>query len=428
MSNNRRGPDPVTPTVTFDSYVIPKRKEPAAPSAPQARQPEQTFPEEPVQQTHAQPVHPPEPPQQTYAEPPYRPEPAHQAYVQPEFLPEPPYQEYSQPEYPAEAPYQEYAPSERPPEPAAAAPLAMLQDFRVTPMMVAASVIAVLTFMLGVVTTLLIMNFAPAPQASFAVVPNAEGGQHLGAADGSEPVFELTPSAALEVAVEASLQSDVTRSGPADLISPVGAMSQPTGDAISMAEILLGLQPTANALPADAVLDEAVLNRDKLTMLRDYVLAGQYTVKAVERYGKERLCLQIPDGSVTPGEAADLIREAAERGEIELPQAVSTADGTFDADTLLFNLVQTSLANDGTVQGAEAAREMSRRAFAASNAKTREIEGERVYIVEPGDSLAYISLQFYGQPSDYDRIFQANRQILNSPDKIQIGQRLIIPG
>ncbi len=387
MSNNRHGPDPVTPSVTFDSYVIPKREEPTTPPKPQAA---------PTQVAAA---------------------PAVQPHAQPQYLPEPPYQAYSEPEYAQ--------------EPVATAPLAVLKGIRITPMIVAATVIAVLTFMLGVVTTLQIMSFSSAPQDAYAVIPEA-GQEQIqtteGASDEAAQGFDLTPSAALEVAVGASLHSDVTRSGAADLISPVGAMSYAGDESLSMTEILQGLQPTASALPADAVLDKAVLNRNKLKMLRDHVLAGQYTVKAVERHGKERLCLRIPTGNVTQDEAADLIREAAERGEIELPEALSTADGTFDADTLIFNLVQTSLANDGTVQGAEAAREMSRRAFVASSAKTREIAGERIYIVEPGDSLAYISLQFYGQPSDYGRIFQANRQILNSPDKIQIGQRLIIPG
>jgi nucleoid-associated protein YgaU len=111
-----------------------------------------------------------------------------------------------------------------------------------------------------------------------------------------------------------------------------------------------------------------------------------------------------------------------------LPEALATADGDFDADTLIFNLVQTSLANDGTEEGIRAAKEMSRRAFAASNAKTSKVKGERIYEVVAGDSLAYLSLQFYGQPSAYLKIFEANRNILKSPDKIQVGQRLIIPG
>jgi nucleoid-associated protein YgaU len=97
-------------------------------------------------------------------------------------------------------------------------------------------------------------------------------------------------------------------------------------------------------------------------------------------------------------------------------------------DTMMFNLVQTSLANDGTIEGAEAAREMSRKIFAASIVQSIEVAGQRIYIVKPGDSLAYISLQFYGKPSDFERIFEANREMLQSPEHIQIGQQLIIPG
>jgi nucleoid-associated protein YgaU len=139
------------------------------------------------------------------------------------------------------------------------------------------------------------------------------------------------------------------------------------------------------------------------------------------------LCLRIPKLNVTQDEAADLIRQAADRGEIALPAALNTADGSFDADTLIFNLVQTSLANDGTEAGRRAAEEMSRRAFAASKAKSNKVDGVRTYLVEPGDSLAYISLLFYGKPRGYPKIFNANRNILTSPDEIQIGQRLIIP-
>ena len=47
--------------------------------------------------------------------------------------------------------------------------------------------------------------------------------------------------------------------------------------------------------------------------------------------------------------------------------------------------------------------------------------------MERGDSLAYLALQFYGNGSDFQRIFAANRDILSSPQNIQIGQRLRIP-
>ena len=35
--------------------------------------------------------------------------------------------------------------------------------------------------------------------------------------------------------------------------------------------------------------------------------------------------------------------------------------------------------------------------------------------------------QFYGDASQYTRIFEANRGKLDNPDKIQVGQELVIP-
>ena len=49
------------------------------------------------------------------------------------------------------------------------------------------------------------------------------------------------------------------------------------------------------------------------------------------------------------------------------------------------------------------------------------------YVVKGGDNLSRISKQFYGDPNEYMRIFYANRDKLNDPDKIQIGQQLTIP-
>jgi nucleoid-associated protein YgaU len=51
----------------------------------------------------------------------------------------------------------------------------------------------------------------------------------------------------------------------------------------------------------------------------------------------------------------------------------------------------------------------------------------QTYEVKSGDNLSRISKQFYGDPNEYMRIFYANRDKLNDPDKIQIGQNLTIP-
>lgn len=54
-------------------------------------------------------------------------------------------------------------------------------------------------------------------------------------------------------------------------------------------------------------------------------------------------------------------------------------------------------------------------------------QSTRSYTVQPGDTLSKISKQFYGNPSQYMKVFEANRDQLKNPDEIQPGQRLVIP-
>ncbi|MDB4054196.1 LysM peptidoglycan-binding domain-containing protein [Octadecabacter sp.] len=51
----------------------------------------------------------------------------------------------------------------------------------------------------------------------------------------------------------------------------------------------------------------------------------------------------------------------------------------------------------------------------------------RFYTVQSGDSLGAISITFFGSSDYYDVIFQANKDLLSSPDRIRAGQRLVIP-
>ena len=58
--------------------------------------------------------------------------------------------------------------------------------------------------------------------------------------------------------------------------------------------------------------------------------------------------------------------------------------------------------------------------------RSRSAAGQ-TYTVKSGDTLSKISRQFYGDAGQYQRIFEANRDKLNDPDKIQVGQVLTIP-
>ena len=49
------------------------------------------------------------------------------------------------------------------------------------------------------------------------------------------------------------------------------------------------------------------------------------------------------------------------------------------------------------------------------------------HTVEKGESLSKISKHYYGDPMQYNRIFQANTDILKDPNMIYPGQELTIP-
>ena len=68
----------------------------------------------------------------------------------------------------------------------------------------------------------------------------------------------------------------------------------------------------------------------------------------------------------------------------------------------------------------------SSRAMGAAAGGGQGASGQ-TYEVKSGDNLSRISKQFYGDPNEYMRIFYANRDKLRDPDKIQVGQQLVIP-
>lgn len=109
-----------------------------------------------------------------------------------------------------------------------------------------------------------------------------------------------------------------------------------------------------------------------------------------------------------------LLNEAVAAGQVVVPEAMMTADGRLDTRTLIASVVSQSLGSAGAV--------------IATQPVTQEVGGQRYYTVEAGDSLAYISVLFYGTSAQFQKIFDANRSVLESPNKIRVGQTLLIPG
>lgn len=66
-------------------------------------------------------------------------------------------------------------------------------------------------------------------------------------------------------------------------------------------------------------------------------------------------------------------------------------------------------------------------AAAAAGASGGGAGGGRTYTVKSGDTLSKIAKEFYGNANDYNKIFEANKDQLSSPDRINVGQELKIP-
>ena len=51
----------------------------------------------------------------------------------------------------------------------------------------------------------------------------------------------------------------------------------------------------------------------------------------------------------------------------------------------------------------------------------------KIYVVKSGDSLSKIAKAEYGDANAWNKIFEANKDILKDPNKIYPGQKLKIP-
>lgn len=125
-----------------------------------------------------------------------------------------------------------------------------------------------------------------------------------------------------------------------------------------------------------------------------------------------------------------IVNEAAGKGEISVPSALVTSDGKVDTAVLLANLVTKAQVAAGKQQEVNPADVVAGgdgvevRLVSKANG---DLDSHQFYTVLPGDSLGAIAAKFYGDAAYFPTIFDANRALLASPDKLNVGQRLVIP-
>ncbi len=54
-------------------------------------------------------------------------------------------------------------------------------------------------------------------------------------------------------------------------------------------------------------------------------------------------------------------------------------------------------------------------------------DATQYHVVKAGDALSKLARRYYGDASLYPQILEANRDQLNDPDLIRVGQKLRIP-
>lgn len=192
---------------------------------------------------------------------------------------------------------------------------------------------------------------------------------------------------------------------------------------------------TANILAGLGVqVDIAAINNERTLETSD-VLASIGIIERVNqkepkpRSALEFLVVESLQLGLSDAAIDRRVNEAATAGQLTVPKILVTSQGRVDTDVLLTAIATTArIATGGAApvvpevlvgEGTGVEVRVVQRAT--------ETEQYRFYTVSRGDSLGRISAKFYGDVNKYTLIYDANRNLLSSPDQIKVGQRLAIP-
>jgi LysM repeat protein len=159
----------------------------------------------------------------------------------------------------------------------------------------------------------------------------------------------------------------------------------------------------------------SILEREKLRMAQLDELKNKYksALDTIQREGVRLTHLHVQDNKL-------FIQGAAPSEQIknDVWNQIKAVDPSYH-DLTCDLTVDTSLPNPMQQQTQPQAAAAAAGAGGGTSGQT--------YKVQPGDTLSKIAKEFYGNANDYNRIFEANRNQLSDPNKIKVGQELVIP-
>ncbi|HUV62680.1 MAG TPA: LysM peptidoglycan-binding domain-containing protein [Sedimentisphaerales bacterium] len=183
---------------------------------------------------------------------------------------------------------------------------------------------------------------------------------------------------------------------------------------------------------------QAVANNSELTTTMVSAQNGTLGIGGNER--------RIQEGFDWPTPASELPRTNVEmpieekediRFTMKLPQKTSLIQEPLIVEPSITEPAVEQVAKDVEPSPAQPAEQAAPPLSPQEKARSRKIKplkpaGPKEYVVAEGDTLGGIAKKVYGpdegnKNTNITRIFEANRQILKSPDDISIGQKLTIP-
>jgi len=127
----------------------------------------------------------------------------------------------------------------------------------------------------------------------------------------------------------------------------------------------------------------------------------------------------------TDGEAADNIKEHLNTSltgihnlDVEFDDGVVTLCGQCDK----MSTKELAVLMAGNVEGVE--KVVADQLTAPPPPPEVKVE---YYEIKRGDTLSGIAKKYYGDPMQYKALFEANREVIEDPDKIYPGQKIRIP-
>lgn len=252
----------------------------------------------------------------------------------------------------------------------------------------------------------------------FKILPDRKPQDTANAASAAAPVAAVAPATAAKTssasalaAADQGLAQPVVRGGDASLEQTTSAILTD-----------LAMLPKGATGEADGLQAMSVAALSGLRALRGLDAAGPATLETL-------VASALREGQ-TDSYINTLVNEAAGKGEISVPSALVTSDGRVDTAVLLSSLVTRAQEASGQIPAARPQDVVAGGVGVEVRMVTPAI-GQAVehqfYTVTPGDSLGSIAMRFYGDVRYFSAIFNANRALLSSPDKLRVGQRLVVP-